>query len=325
MSDAGDPTRAVWEVLCDLNEVVHVRDMCRNGGLTGSPDEVSHTWAHLEEALRTAADVTERPQPGQGLRSLWLREVHHRAEEVEAIVETKANGWSDVLNIGNGDLEWMVTHGLQLGSRVLYFASRQVRGIRSIRRRTNPPLEQLRQLAAEVSDEDLNSSMGQRRVGELILEAVDELAVANELLGDGAFRNHIIKNLDFPSAIAVPPYLEEMTDEGVVKLIEMLEHWCSGTVESSVPDCHSSEPVIDLEELARVTERLDRINGKWVSNRKAAYIEVVDTATLAKYRRAGYSTPDERFGRDIHGRIWRRDGTDHSHPWYLRHTLKAAD
>jgi len=79
----------------------------------------------------------------------------------------------------------------------------------------------------------------------------------------------------------------------------------------------------DLAALERSTPPSERGNGKWVRNTLAARLEGVQTRTLGSYRQAGICTPAKTLGRDKDGRVWRRDGTPSSHPWYLRSTLKT--
>ncbi len=78
-----------------------------------------------------------------------------------------------------------------------------------------------------------------------------------------------------------------------------------------------------LAALEKETPEWDPDSGDWVRNTAAAKTEGVTTETLKHYRADGSRTGDTRFGVDPHGRIWRRPGTSHSHPWYLVSTLKA--
>ncbi|MGO8691869.1 MAG: hypothetical protein ACLQLG_19780 [Thermoguttaceae bacterium] len=79
----------------------------------------------------------------------------------------------------------------------------------------------------------------------------------------------------------------------------------------------------EISELESKTPPLDRGSGKWVNNKRAADLEGVGTRTLADYRTQGIKNTAGTFGRDKDGRIWRREGTPRSHPWYLRLTLRA--
>jgi hypothetical protein len=76
-----------------------------------------------------------------------------------------------------------------------------------------------------------------------------------------------------------------------------------------------------IENLERVTPPLDREDGKWVNNKRAAILEGFMTETLGTYRKSGIQNSDKTLGCDQEGRIWRRNGTPKSHPWYLRSTL----
>ena len=80
-----------------------------------------------------------------------------------------------------------------------------------------------------------------------------------------------------------------------------------------------------IEELEQKTPVLDRDDGQWVTNKVAANIENLKTPTLTQYRHAGISNKGKTLGKDKDGRVWRRNGTPHSHPWYLRSTLVRKD
>ncbi len=87
----------------------------------------------------------------------------------------------------------------------------------------------------------------------------------------------------------------------------------------------ASDPKRDrrIADLRARTPALDKEDGTWVKNTHAAHIEGLESATLRKYRLIGITTSDKTLGCDNDGRIWRRQGTLVSHPWYLRSTLKA--
>lgn len=80
----------------------------------------------------------------------------------------------------------------------------------------------------------------------------------------------------------------------------------------------------DLRELESQTPPLERGSGQWLRSERAAEAENLEGDTLRRYRTEGQKTEDGAFGRDRDGRIWRRDGTPRSRPWYLRSTLKSA-
>ncbi len=79
----------------------------------------------------------------------------------------------------------------------------------------------------------------------------------------------------------------------------------------------------EITALEKNTPPLDRDSGKWVNNKRAAKIEGVETRTLADYRTQGIKNAASDLGRDKDGRVWRREGTPGSHPWYFRSTLRA--
>ena len=78
---------------------------------------------------------------------------------------------------------------------------------------------------------------------------------------------------------------------------------------------------IRLARLAKMTPAFSKNNGKWVRNKIAAELENVTTRTLATYRSQGISLKDKTLGQDKAGRVWRRPGRPHSHPWYLKSSL----
>ena len=82
----------------------------------------------------------------------------------------------------------------------------------------------------------------------------------------------------------------------------------------------AAKAIADLE---KATPPLDKDSGKWVRNKRAAEIDGLETRTLSAYRRLGIKNADRSLGRDPDRRIWRREGTPGSHPWYLRSSLRS--
>lgn len=76
-----------------------------------------------------------------------------------------------------------------------------------------------------------------------------------------------------------------------------------------------------IDKLEALTPSLNKTNGEWVNNKRAASLEGIEARTLSSYRSKGAANDDGNFGRDNDGRVWRREGTPKSHPWYLRSTL----
>ena len=83
----------------------------------------------------------------------------------------------------------------------------------------------------------------------------------------------------------------------------------------------SDGSVAQLRELEQSTPPLNKENGQWVRNKRAATLDGLKTRTLADYRHDGIALSDGTFGRDRDGRLWRRQGTRNSHPWYLKSSL----
>jgi len=120
--------------------------------------------------------------------------------------------------------------------------------------------------------------------------------------------------------------LEEFSDE-LCEVADFIRHTRIEKKSLAGGDDGAGEdgtPTVDsIEQLELDTPKLDRQNGQWVSNKKAAAQEGIETRTLAKYRTDGKANPDKTFGRDNDGRVWRRDGTPSSHPWYLKSSLRG--
>ena len=92
----------------------------------------------------------------------------------------------------------------------------------------------------------------------------------------------------------------------------------------NLPAAISEDDTTEKDEISLLTKNIppfSKISGKWVNNKKAAEIEGVETRTLADYRVQGIKNVAGNLGRDKDGRVWRREGTPNSHPWYLRSTL----
>lgn len=79
----------------------------------------------------------------------------------------------------------------------------------------------------------------------------------------------------------------------------------------------------DIKTLEEKTPELDRDNGQWVRNKRAAILDGLATETLKRYRHDGIKNAESTLGRDSDGRVWRRSGTPGSHPLYLRSSLTS--
>lgn len=80
----------------------------------------------------------------------------------------------------------------------------------------------------------------------------------------------------------------------------------------------------NIRELEAATPALDRHSGEWVTSRKAAGLEGLETGTLNKYRKEGLKTADSTLGRDRDGRVWRKpQETIGAWPRYLLKTLTS--
>ncbi|MBN1341505.1 MAG: hypothetical protein JXQ73_02440 [Phycisphaerae bacterium] len=86
---------------------------------------------------------------------------------------------------------------------------------------------------------------------------------------------------------------------------------------------------VNYEKMIEDIGELDPNSGQWVTVTVAAKIEDLKTGTLADYRSrslAKYTAEDGKSGVDRDGRIWRRrlHGSTHTHPFYLKQTLKKS-
>lgn len=324
MGDLAEPACSVLDVLDDLRSALHVDEKHANSGFAGDPAELERVWAQLEEVLRACGRVIRQPQPGQGLVSLWLKAVCQRVAKIEKAMERRRDGWRGFLWQADNGLHWLVANGWRIGYAVAKYTDGRRQGVATLLEEEPRALSRLRQLADDCESGAQGTAADGHEVGELVLQAVNDLEVAADCLHDGDFCAHILEGVEFPSAIATPPYLRGLSRAGLMELLERLES--DNEREPSVDSADTSEtPFVDIDELKRITPRLDRENGEWVSNRKAAKLEGLDTETLGKYRRQGLKTADDTFGRDIYGRMWRREGTPNSHPFYLRRTLRCED
>lgn len=80
----------------------------------------------------------------------------------------------------------------------------------------------------------------------------------------------------------------------------------------------------EIRNLEETIPKLNKDNGQWLSNKFAARLHSLKTETLKSYRYTGISNGENTLGRDKDGRIWRRTGTQNSHPWYLRSSLTST-
>ena len=131
-----------------------------------------------------------------------------------------------------------------------------------------------------------------------------------------------------PDMFHVAEKLKELDRDGTTELLlHKLRELSTDVMERvGLFSAQQSDPVedVDLEELERTTPPYSREDGQWVTGKRAAEIEGLETDTLKSYRHRGVMNSEKTFGRDRDGRIWRRDGTPRSHPRYLRRTLREA-
>ena len=72
---------------------------------------------------------------------------------------------------------------------------------------------------------------------------------------------------------------------------------------------------------------LDKDSADWIPNKAAAKTEGLEVRSLSTYRKKSQAirvNADKTCGIDKDGRMWRRAGTDDSHPWYYKPSLKNS-
>lgn len=151
---------------------------------------------------------------------------------------------------------------------------------------------------------------------------IDEAKLAGVVIGSFSF----MRWLDDPDAPEIPTVTRMTPGEGIAAMVR-LRNWLRGRAASLdgdvaaqiTPDGASPESDSPSSEIPP----LDVASGQWLKNTTAAAIEGLETETLATYRADGKTSPDKMSGIDKQGRMWRRQGTPNSHPWYLRSTLKS--
>ena len=232
MSDSGDLIRPVSGVLDDLREVLHVRDMRENGGLQADQLELRRTWKKLNEALLELADVIQKPQPGQGLASVWLRAICEKAAKVEEAAKRYPNGWSDVLFHDDMSVSWLVIDHWQNGYHILKWSRDQQPGLESLLAPESSLPDRLRRLGEQWTTECDNAAderqrnevdnTYRRQVGDTFLDAVDALYITYQTLEIADFEVQVLRYLDLPSGL-VPAFLPEVSGEGLLAFIERLE------------------------------------------------------------------------------------------------------
>ena len=244
-------TCAVADALNDLHDVVQEMWGARNHSrviMAGdrSEDHIAlfQAYKKLEESLVEAGDVIRSPAHGQGLASIWLREVCDRTEKVENRAGGHAEGWKAVILHDDSNLCWLAWDGWQMGSHVFKWSRQNRSRLSSLLDPEATPLEELRQLAQQWSIEFKDSRPEPkgfvqqsafrdwlpwqqkrdgyvRQAGELILRAVAELEVRPDLFRDEQFRGQVLKYLDLPSGLAWSR-LSEASGAGLLALVEWL-------------------------------------------------------------------------------------------------------
>jgi hypothetical protein len=316
MSVFPEHAHAVRDALNDLREVSHYSERRENAGFKWDP-KFSGSWSAFKQALLACSDVIKNPQPGQGLCCIWLRIVRDKAIESETAAREYSGGWHDVLWHDNDSFLWLVDRGWESGWQIARFRNNEENALESLLDSTTHPRQYLQQLAG-VAEAGETASLNAECVGKLILHAVDAVELHKCWFEDSTFCKCILNNLDMPAGV-MSDFTSKFSVAELKELVRQLEY---GRNVNPIPEEQPHHPgSIDIAALEKISPPLDRGNGLWVSNRKAAELESLESETLGKYRRNGQSTADGKFGRDIHGRIWRREGNPSSHPCYLRRTL----
>ena len=128
----------------------------------------------------------------------------------------------------------------------------------------------------------------------------------------------------FVTAAARQPQgsIQPRCTEGLMRAVTALEELV-GSVDPRGKPRSPQARTKDLRELEKDTPPLSTTDGTWVKSRRAAKMEALETSTLRSYRLHGIANTDLNLGRDEYGRVWRRQGTQTAHPWYLKSTLKS--
>jgi hypothetical protein len=244
-------TCAVVDALNDLHDVVQEKwdDRSRSRVVLAADCSEDHialfqAYKKLEQSLVEAGEVIHNPVPGQGLASIWLKEVCQKTESVEKRTGGHADGWKAVILHDDSNLRWLVWDGWQMGYNVFKWSRRNRSRLLSLLEPEVTPLVELRQLAQQWSV-DFNDSLPEprgfvqqgalrdwlpwqqkrdayvRQAGELILRAVAELEVRPDLFRDEQFRGQVLKYLDLPSGLAWSR-LSETSGAGLLALVEWL-------------------------------------------------------------------------------------------------------
>lgn len=111
------------------------------------------------------------------------------------------------------------------------------------------------------------------------------------------------------------------------RIVEHVRSWQSArerqVTAAAGPLSPSTTDDARLLEIKPLVETFSDTDGTWVKNVVAAKMEGLEPSTLGDYRVRGIRNADKLWGIDRYHRIWFHPGTIHSHPWYLKQSLKS--
>jgi hypothetical protein len=244
MSESTTPTELVFDAINQLRTVLNVADFCDNCGLKGEFSEFRNAWQTFHKALLDSAELMRAPKRGEGLWSVWLRQVWLRAAKVEKFIETRGYDTYSTSVYDLADLEWIVRHGWETHYLVNKWSRGQSKTLESLLEKSVKPLEKLRQLADEWFEEfkqapseptGVASRAEQQnwlpwsrkrdnfivQASAILLEVVASAEIHSQWIEDNDFGAKVLDSLDYPGFL-IRPYLEEETGVGLGRLAEEL-------------------------------------------------------------------------------------------------------
>ncbi|GIW97056.1 MAG: hypothetical protein KatS3mg111_0389 [Pirellulaceae bacterium] len=239
-------------------------------------------------------------------------------------------------------------HPLPIEERMRWFA-----GVRT--ERNNDAIEEYEQLRAKINEE-------LQLLGSTVAPALIQLP--NVILGENRYRlvdavtaclqlaiEWHQRDFGYWAALSVPQTFEEMQQlleqintseqeypisaKDAQALLVEIQHFseCIDALVGSQEKSRPSKPKPpwmnkSIEEIERETPPLDTKSVEWVrAEQKNKEFLGLPIKTLRDYRlksKGGRISPNEMFGIDRYGRIWRREGTPNSRIWYYAPSLPKS-
>lgn len=227
-------TSAVIGALGELRNTLSERLPPPSRGWSADTTAFRRAWDQLQSCIHDANDIIMAPQSGQGIELVLLRAVCMAVSDVKTTALQSPNGVDDVVRHGSPLLDLLVSDFRCAGEELMRGANKWKGDVSQLLEPQQTPLLQIRAWAASpvaklwaqelrlfVTRRKLTYDIA-RRVGELVLQAVDSLTIDTKLLNDWDFLLWVVRSIDYPEYFSLE-WQEQATDKGLLSLANWLD------------------------------------------------------------------------------------------------------